>query len=37
MRESWTQYDPELIDRSSLPKEPRRELRKPLVTSPATK
>jgi hypothetical protein len=36
-RESWTQYDPELIDRSSLPKEQRRELRKPLATSPATK
>jgi hypothetical protein len=37
MRESWTQYDPELIERAHLPKEQRRELRKPLVASPATK
>jgi hypothetical protein len=27
MRESWTQYDPELIEREILPKEKRRELR----------
>jgi hypothetical protein len=27
MRESWTQYDPELIEREYLPKEQRRELR----------
>jgi hypothetical protein len=27
MRESWTQYDPELIEREFLPKEKRRELR----------
>jgi hypothetical protein len=28
-RETWTQYDPELIERSSLPREQRRELHKP--------
>jgi hypothetical protein len=28
IRESWTQYDPELIEREFLPKEKRRELRK---------
>lgn len=34
MRESWTQYDPELIERSFLPKDQRRELRKrPLDSS----
>lgn len=27
VRESWTQYDPELIEREYLPKEQRRELR----------
>lgn len=27
--ETWTQYDPELTDREFLPKEHRRELRKP--------
>lgn len=27
MRESWTQYDPELLEREFLPKEKRRELR----------
>jgi hypothetical protein len=27
MRETWTQYDPELIEREYLPKERRRELR----------
>jgi hypothetical protein len=26
MRETWTQYDPELVERSVLPKEQRREL-----------
>jgi hypothetical protein len=26
IRETWTQYDPELIERSVLPKEHRREL-----------
>jgi len=36
MRESWTQYDPELIERSFLPKEQRRELRKrPMDSSPS--
>lgn len=28
VRESWTQYDPELVERTFLPKEQRRELRK---------
>ena len=28
MRESWTQHDPELIERAFLPKEQRRELQK---------
>jgi hypothetical protein len=28
VRESWTQYDPELVERAFLPKEQRRELRK---------
>jgi hypothetical protein len=28
VRESWTQYDPELTEREFLPKESRRELRK---------
>ena len=28
IRESWTQYDPELVEREYLPKEKRRELRK---------
>ena len=37
MRESWTQYDPELIERSFLPKEQRRELRKRLIDSPASR
>lgn len=32
MRESWTQHDPELVERSFLPKEQRAELRKPLST-----
>ena len=29
-RESWTQYDPELIEREYLPKDRRRELSKPI-------
>lgn len=33
IRESWTQYDPELIERAYLPKEQRRELRKLIVKS----
>jgi hypothetical protein len=28
VRESWTQYDPELVEREFLPKESRRELRR---------
>jgi hypothetical protein len=31
IRESWTQYDPELAEREFLPKEKRRELRKLTV------
>lgn len=31
MRESWTQYDPELVEREYLPKEKRQELRKLIV------
>lgn len=30
MRESWTQYDPELVEREFLPKDRRKELRKEL-------
>ena len=37
MRESWTQYDPELIERSFLPKEQRRELRKRPMDSSASR
>jgi hypothetical protein len=29
-RESWTQYDPELVERDYLPKDRRRDLRKPV-------
>lgn len=32
MRETWTQYDPELADREPWPKEKRRELRVPIKT-----
>lgn len=35
MRESWTQYDPELVEREFLPKEKRRELRSNRVPPPA--
>jgi hypothetical protein len=31
MRESWTQYDPELAEREFLPKEQRRELTQPRL------
>lgn len=31
IHETWTQYDPELLEREYLPKEKRRELRKPKV------
>jgi hypothetical protein len=34
MRETWTQYDPELIEREFLPKEQRRELRMVKVERP---
>lgn len=40
MRESWTQYDPELVEREYLPKEKRRELRPvrvPQATQPAAR
>ena len=37
MRESWTQYDPELVERAYLPKEQRGELRKTSVTRTAAK
>ena len=41
LRETWTQYDPELVERSVLPKEQRRELsdayrRLPTFTVPVT-
>jgi len=31
IHETWTQYDPELLEREYLPKENRRDLRKPKV------
>lgn len=31
IHETWTQYDPELMEREHLPKEKRRQLRKPKV------
>ena len=31
-RETWTQYDPELVERDYLPKEKRRDLWKPVWT-----
>ena len=34
MRESWTQYDPELVEREYLPKEKRRELRTAAAPKP---
>lgn len=33
-RETWTQYDPELVERQYLPKECRKELRTPRVVKP---
>ncbi len=33
IRESWTQYDPELVQRALLPKDMRRELTKQVVQS----
>jgi hypothetical protein len=35
IRETWTQYDPELVEREYLPKERRRELRTVKFTRPA--
>jgi hypothetical protein len=35
MRESWTQYDPELVEREYLPKEKRRELRTVRMPQPS--
>jgi hypothetical protein len=35
-RETWTQYDPELLEREYLPKERRKELRTVKFTRPAT-
>jgi hypothetical protein len=42
IRESWTQYDPELVEREYLPKERRKELRtvkfiKPKPAAPTTR
>jgi hypothetical protein len=36
IRETWTQYDPELIEREYLPKERRKELRTVKMTRPST-
>jgi hypothetical protein len=35
MRQSWTQHDPELIERAFLPKDQRSELRKLILHQPA--
>jgi hypothetical protein len=35
VRETWTQYDPELLEREFLPKERRRELRNLAATRKA--
>jgi hypothetical protein len=32
MRETWTQYDPELVEQEYLPKDMRRDLSKPMAT-----
>jgi hypothetical protein len=37
VRESWTQYDPELVERSFVPKEQRPELRKTIRESTAAR
>jgi hypothetical protein len=34
IRETWTQYDPELVEREYLPKERRKELRTVKLTRP---
>jgi hypothetical protein len=36
IRETWTQYDPELVEREYLPKERRKELRSVKTTKPTT-
>jgi hypothetical protein len=36
IRETWTQHDPELVEREYLPKEKRKELRTVKVTRPVT-
>jgi len=36
IRETWTQYDPELVEREYLPKERRRELRTVKMTRPSS-
>jgi hypothetical protein len=36
IRETWTQYDPELVEREYLPKERRKELRSVKLTRPTT-
>jgi hypothetical protein len=36
IRETWTQYDPELVEREYLPKERRKELRTVKLGRPAT-
>lgn len=36
IRETWTQYDPELVEREYLPKERRKELRSVRANKPAT-
>jgi hypothetical protein len=36
IRETWTQYDPELMEREYLPKERRRELRMVKLSRPAS-
>lgn len=37
VRESWTQYDPELLEREFLPKDQRRDLRKLVVAKPSSR
>jgi hypothetical protein len=37
IRESWTQHDPELVERAYLPKEHRRELQKVVVAGTVAK
>ena len=37
IHETWTQYDPELVERQNLPKEKRQRLRKPTTRLTKTK